>query len=550
MINLVKGKGINFYKGIMGGYDIRGLALPKGDKKITLSPEIAFHIGAAIGSRMKEGETLFVTRDGRLTSPSFAEQLVSGTRQTGVNVVTTINPTPTGVASWYAINQKLDGSVVISGSHNPKEDNGFKIGLYGKALYGTALKELIPVMENGNYRVASKLGNLSFTDVVPQYIQMLDHAFPKLDLTGMRIVFDAGNGVGGCVVQFLKDKGAEVETRNIIPDGNFPAYGKADPSTAICTDALSKAVKEMNLNVRSGPKWFGLMTDGDADRSGFVTESGEVFWPEKMGAIFYEDYLTAYNNKKLPSFYGNFMALDVRGSSAVYDVVKRLKGNGFFVQAGYPSHRTWATLISKEIGKDKCTGRSAEASGHFFDPTAAIGADGKQYEHARYTLIDDGIYSAIILMKIAKEMKLDMNSLFKRVPDMPTSREIRIEVKDDSKKFELVAKLEADIKKKFASRLKPLGKGVMVLDGLRVQGPNDGLILVDGMRVQLKDDSWGVLRASNTSPMLTLKFEAKEAKTLTGLMQEFVDMLKAYSDQVDIKGLGEELSFQKNLHKV
>jgi phosphomannomutase/phosphoglucomutase len=532
----------------MGGYDVRGLAMPRGDKTPTLSPEIMLHLGAAIGSRLNVGATVFVTRDGRLTSPDFQEAIIQGLLQTGVNVVETKDTTPTGAATWFVINQKekIAAGMVVSGSHNPKEDNGVKISIGGEALYGAELKELIPVIENGEYRIvpAEQQGKRSVVDVTSQYLSMLEHAYPKLDLSGTRIVYDAGDGIGGVLVPFLRNRGAEVEARNIVPDGNFPAYGQADPSKPSCVDPLSAVVKAANQG--EARKWVGLMIDGDADRSGFITESGRVFWPDKMAAIFYKDYLEKLSRGELPDYFGPHMAMDVRASSSATTMVFQLGGVGMFIPAGYPSHRAWARLIAPEIGKTKATGTSAEASGHFFYPTALIGADGAIYEPAKDFLVDDGLYSALMLLQIQKETGLTLDAMMALIPDLPSSREIWVEVADDSKKFDIVEQIKRTATQRYADQMRPLGKGVMNIGTMRVQDTNEGLILVDGVRVQFRDGSFGLVRASNTSPMLTLRFEATESGRLVALMEDFEgNLLKPFGDQIKIAGVRAEIEYQK-----
>ncbi len=547
-MQLTRGQGIRFNRGIMGGYDVRGVTTQSGKMAPNLTPEVMTHLGAAIGSRLVAGQTVFVTRDGRLTSPAFQEAIIQGLLQTGVNVVETINPTPTGIATWFIINQKdkIAAGVVVSGSHNPKDFNGVKISIGGEALYGGALQELTPVMENGYYRILSKEqhGKRSIVEVNSQYLRMLEHAYPGLDLRGTRIVFDAGNGIGGVLVPFLNARGAEIEVRNIIPDGDFPAYGQADPSLSKCTGPLSDAVKAINST--SGGKWVGLMTDGDADRSGFVTETGRIFWPDKMAAIFYKDYLEKLSRGELPDYFGPHMAMDVRASSSATTMVSQLGGMGVFIPAGYPSHRAWARLIAPEIGKTKATGTSAEASGHFFYPTAMIGGDGKIYEPAKDFLVDDGLYSALMLLQIQKETGLTLDGIMALIPDLPSSREIRIEVADDSKKFDIVEQIKQTVTQRYASQMKPLGKGVMNIGTMRVQNTNEGLILVDGVRVQFRDESFGLVRASNTSPMLTMKFEAQEGGRLVGLMEDFEqNLLMPFGEQIQIAGVRAEIEYQK-----
>ena len=524
---------MNFDKKIFREYDIRGYAQDVSENiTANLTPELALCIGKALGSRLKEGATVVVSGDHRDSTPALRNAIVNGYISTGVNVLVDNNPVPSAGNNWYLITRKLDGAVQVSGSHNPSYYNGIKISEGFEPLYGEELKKIMPVIEAGKYRISSKPGRVDKVDIVDSYIKMLNVAFPEPFKHPHRIILDAGSGLGGLLAPLLQDRGAEVILLFGKPDGKFP-YHEADPSSVKATEIVVDTLKNTNKSIKDPAKrWYGILTDGDADRSGFIAEDGGVVWAEKMAAIFYRDYLQNPNNK------GRVMALDVRASNAAMNIVQENGGIGLFIPAGYPSHRMFARLVSKDIGKDYPTGTSAEASGHFFFPTAAIDENGESLPHAIDILIDDGLYSALKLIYISDKFRDNcpnecgaMRELATTIPEAPSYPEIRLDC-HDSDKFNVVDEIKERIKKDYEDQLKPLGDLMVVGEGtkaIKTQRPNYGIIEVDGVRAQFKDESWFLIRASNTVPMLTLKFEAQTPALLLQRMKEVNKILQGYS---------------------
>ncbi|MBD3184870.1 hypothetical protein GF312_21485 [Candidatus Poribacteria bacterium] len=519
---------------IFRGYDIRGYThdVPEKDIKKNLTEDVALNIGMALGSRLEEGSTVVISGDHRIMTTKLRQALVDGYTAVGINVKVDEGQVPSGANNWYLIRHGLDGAVQVTGSHNPWYFDGMKISEGMEALYGEQLKELIPKIEEGKYRLSKKKGNIEKINIVDSYIQMLNKAFPEPFKCKHRIIFDAGNGLGGLLVPLLQERGADVIALLTKPDGSFP-YHDADPSDKEAAELVSEALEATNRGINSPEdKWYGLLTDGDADRSGFVAENAEVVWPEKMAAIFYKEYLLNSKNDE------EVMALDVRASNAAMKIVSENGGRGFFIPAGYPSHRLFARLIIPEIGKTKPTHTTAEASGHFFYPTASMGENSNFVPHAADILIDDGLYSALKFIYILDEFKTDdscagvtLQELMDTIPSNPTGPEIRVSC-DDKEKFQIVDKIKAQISKDYKDDLKALCDPLEVGDGkskIKIQKPDCGLIEVDGVRAQFKDHSWFLIRASNTVPKLTLKFEAPSYELLYQRMQEVNNIFKEYS---------------------
>ena len=518
---------------IFRGYDIRGYAQDVPERGITanLTYDLALCVGKALGSRLKEGATVVVSGDHRASTSDLRKAIVDGYISTGVNVRLDESPVPSGGNNWYLIRHNLDGAVQITGSHNPAHFNGIKISEGLEALNGVGLKELIPVIKTDSYRTPSRKGKIEKISIVDSYMKMLREAFPRLLKHRHRIILDAGNGLGGMLAPLLQERGADVVALLARPDGSFP-YHDADPSDTTAAELVVEALRNTNKGIKdTARRWYGLLTDGDADRSGFVAENGEVVWPERIAAIFYREYLQNKENR------GRVMALDVRASNAAMRIVEENGGRGLFVPAGYPSHRLFARLISPRLGKKCPTGTSAEASGHFFYPTAAIDENGQTVPHAADILIDDGLYSALKFIYILDEFREGysvqygaLKELMETVPELPTWPEIRVDCPDEDK-FEVVEQIRERIKRDYGDRLKPLGESVVVGEGtktIKVQDPKWGIIEVDGVRAQFQDGSWFLIRASNTMPKLTLKFEAPTQHLLLQRMKEVNEILKKY----------------------
>ncbi len=565
--------GIRFDHKIIGGYDFRALGIDHKGRKANLTPREAHHIGLALGSQLQPGTPVFIGRDGRITSAAIQEAVVRGYRETGNHVDINWDTIPTGAASWAVVQQQYGASAVISGSHNPFHDIGIKVTQDGYALFGQALKDLIPVLEGGQYRLAETLGSQRLVDVRQAYFQMLGERFPQLT-TQRNVIFDAGNGIGGCFYPTLGEKVANVEGLNLTSDGMFPAYGCADPSKPSCTDPVSELVikrnsqiiaRRLNISIDAAIEmlknsvhtlsqdlkeqlFIGFMLDGDADRCGFVDEAGNVFWPEKMAAIFYLQYLKDLEAGLLPEGLGNYMALDVRASTSTTKMVAGNNGSGWFIQAGYPAHIEWAEATVDQIGKNTKTGTSAEASGHFFEATAYYGINGQTFPHADSRLIDDGIYSALKFLTILDNQPkfTTLFELMRLIPSNPASREIRVDV-DPDRKYEIADTIVTLMEQTFQDQLLPAGPGVMTHGGLKIQAPNEGLILVDGARAQMVDDSIVLARASNTSPKLTAIAEARDRETLIERLLQLQSIVATFGAAADSAGINEEIEYQRSL---
>ena len=592
---------------IFQGYDIRGDAIAcYKDARVNLRPKDAYLIGLAIGcdfieksSSQKEKDyrpKVFIAADNRLSSPSLRKALVEGAFDAGCYVDYTEEEVPTGAVSRKILISDYDISIQITGSHNPYFNNGFKItsrqdknGFHNasgdpSALYGNKRNrpfELINIYD----RIVSKTG-LRFLDggkkrelkgIVDEYIDDFIKYFKKKLKAGkgkfkksFAVVLDPGNGVGACAEKLFKALGVQTLSIFSKSDGRFPNH-PADPSKEDGVKFTCEFVR--SLNKTSKIPFIGVVFDGDGDRSGIVNEDGDVIYPEKIVVINYirfilENLSALQYLEKIGEKVG--LALDVRGPSFTEKLIadfakkKKLGLFGFYIPGGYPSHRTFVKeqiekidniiQTKKPAKKDKDlleklkkTYTSAETSGHFFYATAP--------DNYPDIVIDDGIFSSVNLLCIidslndveAKEAYLKLKKkrsyLVKDIFDIfkwqPVSNEIRDKAPfEDSEKFAAIddfKKTAFEIKEKRISN--PFSKEI------------SNIIDIDGVRIVFEDNSFLLMRASNTSPKFTYKFEGPTQKRLIMVIEEFIDFLKSSQiKDIGIEEIEKELLFQNSIN--
>lgn len=450
-------------------YDIRGIA------GRDLNEEIAEAIGKAVGSilRMKgrgfTSSPVAVGQDVRQSSPSLAGALIRGVVSTGLDVVD-LGTVPTPLVYFYLFQHQSAGGVMITGSHNPPEFNGFKICRGEQTLYGEEIQEIRKVVEDGAFAGSENQGTRREFDVIPSYLGFLGGQFERLRLgkhqgRAIRIVVDAGNGTAAVVApHLLRSVGCEVVELYCEPDGRFPHH-HPDPTVPANLVDLQSVVREIQAD-------FGVAYDGDADRLGVVDERGEIVWGDRL--------LTLYARKVLGERAGATCIGDVKCSQLYFDEVRR--------RGGIPL--MWRTGHSLIKAKMRETGAllAGEMSGHFFF------AD-------RYFGFDDALYATCRLVEILdaareRDPGVRLSHLLEDLPAWVATPEIRIFCPDDYK-HAIVERLAQEIPARLRTGSVPAEIGdeidqVDTLDGLRLAGRH----------------GWGLIRASNTEPALILRFEA------------------------------------------
>jgi len=436
----------------------------------TLSVEVAERIGQAIGSVMEDQGLvdIVVGRDGRLSGPELSAGVIEGLRKAGRNVID-IGLAPTPVAYFAAYHLRTGSSVAVTGSHNPPDYNGFKVVIGGQTLSGEAITDLYTRINEGRLHQTATPGTLQERDVSADYVQRIADDV-QLDRP-LKVVVDAGNGVaGGIVPQLLEAIGADVIPLYCEVDGTFPNH-HPDPSEAHNLEDLIQTVKRFDADL-------GLAFDGDADRLGVVTKEGAIIFPDRLLMLFAADVL-----ERNP------------GALVIYDVKCTGKLQGWILRHG-GTPLMWQTGHSLIKAKMRETGAelAGEMSGHFFF-------------QERWYGFDDGMYAAARLLEILAARAETPSEVLNALPNALSTPEIKVPV-EAGNAHDLVARFVADAR----------------FEGAR-------LTTIDGLRADW-EDGWGLLRASNTTPILVLRFEADNQQALERIKDEFRKHLAHVAPQI------------------
>ena len=426
-------------------YDIRGLVANE------LTPEFAEQLGRGFGRFLLEkdpaAQSIVLGRDHRVSSPALAAAFSRGVRSYGVEVIS-IGVVPTPVSYFAAHVLPVDGLCMITGSHNPPEYNGFKVGIGKSTLAGSEVQELKSHVAEA--RDGGRSARESVHDIIVPYIHFVVESL-GMTLRPIRVVCDAGNGTGGLVgPRLLRALGHHVIELFCNLDGTFPNH-HPDPTVEANLRDLQKKVAECKADV-------GIAWDGDADRLGAIDENGSILWGDQLMILFSRDVLA-----ERP---GAAIVGEVKCSQTLYDDIEKHGGRAIMWKAGH-------SLIKSKM-KEEHALLAGEMSGHIF------------FRH-RYFGFDDGIYSAARLLELIARDGRPLSKMLDGVPRTYASPEIRFDFPEE-KKFRAVELAK--------ERLRKHGKTIEV-DGVRV--------IVEG--------GWGLVRASNTQPLLVLRWEAtSEAK--------------------------------------
>ena len=431
----------------------------------SLDTGVAELIGQAIGSVMADQglEDIVVGRDGRLSGPDMSEGLVAGLRRAGRNVID-IGMVPTPVVYFGCYQLRTGCGVAITGSHNPPDYNGFKIVVGSETLSGEAITGLYTRIAEGRLHEAATRGSLVERDISEDYVQRI--AGDIQIGTPLKVVVDAGNGVAGVIgPRVLEAIGAEVTPLFCEIDGTFPNH-HPDPSEPHNLKALVQMVERLDADL-------GIAFDGDGDRLGVVTRAGHNIFPDRLLMLFAADVL-----QRNP------------GAVIVYDVKCTGRLPTHILQHG-GSPLMWKTGHSLIKGKmrEVDAALAGEMSGHFFFAERWFG-------------FDDGIYAAARLLEIIDASGLPAEDVFAALPDGVSTSEIKVEA--------------------------PGGDPHAFVERFRAAAAFEGArpTTIDGMRVDWPD-GWGLVRASNTTPVLVMRFDADSREAMARIQQAFREQLLA-----------------------
>jgi phosphomannomutase/phosphoglucomutase len=448
---------------IFRAYDIRGIAAHQ------LTDEIVYQIGLAIGSEAVERgqQELILARDGRASSEAIAQALTRGLRDSGRNVID-IGLVPTPVLYFAAHQLGTQSGVMVTGSHNPAEYNGLKIVIGGQTLSGGAIAALKTRIQQRQFSRGK--GAYRVEQIDSRYIDYIvnDVAIAQ----PLKLVIDAGNGATSNIApRLFQELGCEVVPLYCDIDPTFPHH-EPDPSVAANLADLVRMVREKGADV-------GIAFDGDGDRVGIVTSSGEILPADRLLMLLAQDVVS-----RNP---GADVIFDVKCSRNLNTVISSYGGRPIMWKSGHSFMKEKMAETGALLG--------GEFSGHIFF-------------NERWFGFDDGMYAAARLIEILSTTDPNLDAQLALLPSSIGTPEIKIEVGERAK-FELVEQLAA------GARFED-GK-LTTLDGIRVDFP----------------DGWGLVRASNTTPALTLRFEADSEESLTRIKNLFKDRLREIDPGLD-----------------
>ena len=463
-------------KEIFKAYDIRGIVGK------TLTPEIVEAIGQALGSEalIRKQTTICVGYDGRLSGPELAAALSKGIRKTGMNVIQ-LGLVATPMVYFAAYELGTHCGVMVTGSHNPPDYNGLKMVLAGETLSGETIQSLRMRIESGDLITQSE-GSESHHDIAAAYIAKISSDV-KLSRS-MKIAVDCGNGVPGAYAKKLYEAlGCQVQELFCEVDGHFPNH-HPDPSVpenlADLIEALAKGDAEI-----------GLAFDGDGDRLGVVTKDGHIIYPDRQLMLFADEVLQRN-----------------QGATIIYDV-KSTRNLAPWIKARHGKPLMWKTghsLVKAKI-KETSADLAGEMSGHIFFNDLIDGKNPAQGR--RWYGFDDGLYSGARLLEILSAVA-NPSATLNALPESVSTPEQHIQMQE-GEPHTLIAALQKSAK---------------------FEGATD-VITIDGLRVEYAD-GFGLMRPSNTTPVIVLRFEADNEAALKRIQNTFREIILAAAPQVKL----------------
>jgi len=453
---------MNVIESIFREYDIRGTYPSE------INENIISLIGQAIALKCKEEgvSQISVGRDGRLSGETLLDSMCSSLARSGISVIN-IGLVTSPILYYAAKKSYSKSGIMITGSHNPKDDNGIKMVINNKPVSGTEILSLTKsVLDfNGIKEEIIKL------DIIEDYINDVLQKITLDKPENLKVVIDCGNGAAGCVApELFKRLGCNVINLFSEIDGNFPNH-HPDPGKLANLQDLIKSVKAENADL-------GLAFDGDGDRVGLVTEKGNVVFPDKIMMLFAKDVL-ARNN-------GGQIIFDVKCSNLLAEIIKTNGGEPIMSPTGH-------FHIKNKLRETNAL-LAGEMSGHIFFNDDWYG-------------FDDGHYAGVRIIDLINRSNSSIEEMISELPKSFSTPELNIYASDDSK---------FDIVKKFAEECS--------LDGKK--------ITIDGLRIEFSN-GWGLLRASNTTPKLVLRFEGSSENDLNTIREDFMNEFKRICPEID-----------------
>ncbi len=430
-------------------YDVRGVV----DRDLT--PDMVRLLGQGYASYAVQHGVRRVSLgyDARLSSPTFCQALTEGLVASGLDVIQ-LGLVATPMLYFSLFHLPVDGGIMITGSHNPPEFNGFKLGVGRTTIYGSEIQEVLRIIQAG--RFVQGQGQVTQQDIALAYIDEVARRLGPLSRP-LKVVVDAGNGAGGPFgPAILRRMGAEVIELYCDVDGRFPHH-HPDPT-------IPEALQDLIVRVQQTQADLGIAWDGDADRIGVVDVRGRIVWGDQLMMLFSREVLT-----HTP---GAPIIFEVKCSQGLVEEVARWGGRPVMYRTGH-------SLIKAKM-KELHAPLAGEMSGHLFFADEYFG-------------YDDALYAAGRLVRLLAAPDRSLPDLVDELPQYVSTPEIRIDCPEDLK-FKIVDEISAHFKQFY------------------------DIIDIDGVRI-LFGDGWGLLRASNTQPVLVLRFEARSPARLAEIQQ-------------------------------
>ncbi len=441
-------------------YDIRGVV----GKDLTDEAIALLARGYGTFFRKANVKSISIGGDVRLSTNHIRNILIEEITNCGIHVMD-IGECPTPVQYFSMFHLPVDAGIMITGSHNPPNYNGFKLTLNKAPVFGQDIQSIRKIIESENFS-----NGQSYSEQISVTEDYINHIAGNITITKpLNIILDSGNGAAGSVAGPLF-KALGQDARDIFPDpdGNFPNH-HPDPTVV-------ENIQDLIHTVKTEKADFGVGYDGDGDRIGVVDENGEIIWGDRLLIIFSRDIL-----QHMP---GSPIIFEVKCSQALPEMIERFGGQPIMWKTGH-------SLLKKKM-KEINSPLAGEMSGHLFF------AD-------RYFGYDDAIYASARLAELLSRTDQKLSELLSDVPQYYTTPELRAETETDEIKFTIAAKA----KEYFSAHYK-------VID-------------VDGVRI-LFDDGWGLVRASNTQPVIVLRFEAKTPEHLEEIKKLVIDKLREFGE--------------------
>ena len=448
-------------KDVFREYDVRGIATSD------FSGDFANNLGKSFGTfvRNQNKKRIAVSGDVRNSTNQLKEDFISGLNSTGIHVIDIgILPTPVNYFANYKLD--IDGSVQITGSHNPSDYNGFKFTFQKNPFFGEDIQKLYQIMKNNQFHVGQ--GNCSSYNIIDDYI---DDIVSRISIVKpMKIIMDCGNAAA-CIVapKIFKKLNIEIDQLFCEVDGNFPNH-HPDPTVDSNLEEIIKKIKLENYDV-------GIAYDGDADRVVCIDSKGQIIRSDVLMCIFAKDVLSKFSKN-------NKIVYDVKCSSALKEVILENGGNPIEFKTGH-------SLIKNRMKIEKSI-FGGEMSGHIMFADNFYG-------------YDDAIYVSLRLVEILSMTRNSLNDMVKLIPSFYSTPELRFECSTDESKFKIISELKDYFSKNYKCSF------------------------IDGIKIYI-NNGWGLLRASNTQPVIVCRVEGKTRDELEEIKSIIFMKLYEYED--------------------